>query len=72
MEIQHGFMEIENTKDTVIACADEICTRLIFPQEKCFIDVQSDGMVYCSLCGPCVRYHRKKEAHRQETKGGAI
>jgi hypothetical protein len=66
MKISHGFMELIHTDNEIIECADPLCSRFIHPEEKCFVDVSSDeGRIYCKLCGPCERYHRKKAKERQ-------
>ncbi len=68
MEIQYGFMEITYSGEDGVECADTLCTRFILPEHKCFIDVQEDGKIYCSLCGLCERYHRKKAIQREEAQ----
>ena len=66
MKLDHGFLEITYDGEDSPECADELCSSLIQPQEMCFIDTQSRGLVYCKYCGPCVRYHRKKAEQRGE------
>jgi len=66
MEIIHGFLEISYSEENNIECVEHLCGRPIASGEKCFIDVQENGKVYCSFCGPCERYHRKKATQREE------
>lgn len=65
MEITYGFLTVPYTGDPV-ECADTLCTRLIFPEEIVYIDTQDGAKMYCKLCGPCERYHRKKAEERGE------
>jgi hypothetical protein len=52
-------------KDAIV-CADSKCNRLIRAGDFCFIDTTDQGGILCELCGPCVRYARKKDAERQQ------
>lgn len=67
MEIKHGFMEIAYAEEEPTECADDPCTRLIISDAVCFIDIQGGGKLYCEICGPCERYHRKKATEREIT-----
>jgi hypothetical protein len=48
-------------------CKDPKCHRMVKHDEMCFIDTFSKkGDLYCSNCGKCLRYQRKKESERKQ------
>lgn len=67
MKFAYGFLETTYDGEDVIECSADLCDRLINPEEICLVDVQEGGKIYCKLCGPCERYHRKKAAERENS-----
>lgn len=46
-------------------CNDRLCFTQVTAGQEYFLDILKDKM-YCSQCGKCLRYARKKAAQRGE------
>jgi hypothetical protein len=53
------------TKVASTVCSNPICRGVIKPGDEFFTD-HLNGARYCSQCGVCLRFHRKKARQRGE------
>jgi hypothetical protein len=69
VEISYGFLAITHIGEPA-ECDDPLCSRFISPGEVVYIDTQEGAKLYCKFCGPCERYHRKKDQEREDRARG--
>ena len=65
MKVEYGLLEIIFTDEEDVKCRDNTCDRRVYTNSTCFVDT-SNNDIYCSQCGKCLKYQRKKEQQRKD------
>lgn len=65
MKVEYGLLEIIFTDEEDIKCCETACYRRVYKDSTCFVDT-SNNDIYCSQCGKCLKYQRKKEQQRKD------
>ena len=65
-QVVHGLIKMYLMEEEARDCQEPRCNRDIPPLSVFFLCVLSNK-VYCAICGPPIRYHRRKAEERGET-----